>query len=147
LRTIQVVLALLLAATACGKLLDLPGFVAVLDTYAALPETWLSPVALAVIAVEVVLAALFFLRVRPRATALACALLHVAYAAWAAAALARGLRLANCGCFGVFLPRPLTWLTVGEDLIATAVSLVLWRLLRAPAAAAGQPAPARLDHL
>lgn len=131
LRGLQLVLALLLAATAVGKLLDVPGFVAVLRTYEALHETLLWPTAIGVIAVEVVVAALLVLRVRPAATALCCALLHVAYAAWAVIALLRGLQLANCGCFGVFLARPLTWSTPIEDGVVVVVSLLLWRALRA----------------
>jgi hypothetical protein len=37
----------------------------------------------------------------------------------------RGLRLANCGCFGVFLPRPLGWSTVIEDLVMAGVCAAL----------------------
>ena len=54
--------------------------------------------------------------------------MHLVYAGWAASALARGLRLENCGCFGVFLPTPLTWRTVVEDLVMVALSLGLLRV-------------------
>lgn len=125
----QVLLALLLAATALGKLLDMPGFVAVLATYRALAPGLEWPVAVFVVVAEVVLVVLFLARFWEAATALACALLHVAYAAWAAIALVRGIDVPNCGCFGVFLARPLTVSTVVEDTAVTCFSLVLWRLL------------------
>lgn len=132
-RTLQVLLALLLCATAVGKVLDVPGFVAVIRTYEALPEFALWPVAVGMIAIEATLALLLALAVKPRRTATACALLHVAFATWAVIALVRGLHVPNCGCFGVFLVRPLTWSTVCEDGVVVAVSLLLWRLVRPPA--------------
>ena len=37
--------------------------------------------------------------------------------------LLRGVKLANCGCFGVFLARPLRWTSPLEDLGLVAVTL------------------------
>lgn len=127
---LQWLLALLLAATAIGKLLDIKGFVDILRTYEALHAGMLWPTALGIIGIELVLVGLLLGRVRQASTALACALLHVGYATWAAIALMRGLDIPNCGCFGVFLVRPLTWITVVEDGVVVASSLLLWRLLR-----------------
>ncbi|MBC8645596.1 MAG: hypothetical protein H7X85_00410, partial [Thermoanaerobaculia bacterium] len=45
----------------------------------------------------------------------------------------RGIAVPNCGCFGVFLARPLTWGTVLEDGGMVAASLALAALARPPA--------------
>jgi hypothetical protein len=58
--------------------------------------------------------------------------MHLLYAAWSAAVL-RGLKLANCGCFGVSFARPLGWSTVVEDGGMTVLSLALYALARRPA--------------
>jgi hypothetical protein len=55
-------------------------------------------------------------------------LFQVGYGALAAMTLRRGIALDNCGCFGVFLARPLRWTTVLEDAALAAISaLCLWR--------------------
>ena len=123
-------IAAVLAATAVGKLLDLPGFVEVLRTYRALPEIGLWPVAIGMPAVELVVAVWLLTGRRPAAAALASAGLHAAYAVWSAIAVLRGLKLANCGCFGVFLKRPLGWHTVVEDAGMVGLSLTLAALAR-----------------
>jgi hypothetical protein len=82
------------------------------------------------IAVEFVLAVYLWRRLRPVHTARTCALLHIGFAAWAAIALLRGLHIPNCGCFGVFLARPLGWYTVLEDGVVVCVSLLLAWLVR-----------------
>ncbi len=125
---LRVVLGLVLLATAAGKLLDVRGFAAVLGTYQAFPESALVPLALAVPLAELVLAGWLFSGKRLIGAAAGALALHVVYAIWAAAALARGLRLPNCGCFGVFLPRPLGWRTVAEDLVLAGLSAWLLRI-------------------
>jgi hypothetical protein len=40
------------------------------------------------------------------------------------------LKLSNCGCFGVFLARPLDWGTVVEDGVMAALSAALLLLAR-----------------
>ena len=54
--------------------------------------------------------------------------LHSAFIAWSVLALLRGLNLPNCGCFGVFLARPLTWATPVEDAVIVAVSFAIYAL-------------------
>jgi hypothetical protein len=117
-----------LAATGLGKLLDVPGFARVLGTYHALPEAALLPAAAVITSSELLLAAWLFSGRGLAAAAVASTAMHLAYAAWSASALARGLELPNCGCFGVFLARPLTPLTIAEDVGMTALSATLWRL-------------------
>ncbi len=128
----------ILLATAVGKFLDIPGFAVVLTTYQAFPEWSLFPLAVAVPAAELLLAAWLFSERNLFSAALAAAAMHAAYGAWAAITLARGLDLPNCGCFGVFLRRPLTWSTVLEDSVMVAASISLFLLSREQ-----RPAPGR----
>ena len=127
---LRAVIGSLLLATAVGKLLDVPGFVAVLGSYRVLSQGVLAPAALAVIGAEVLLGLWLLSGRRLAGAALASGGLHLAYSVWAAAALARGLALPNCGCFGVFLPRPLSRSTVVEDLGMAGASLALYGLSR-----------------
>lgn len=129
----RLLIAALLLATAAGKLLDLSGFAAVLATYRALPEESLLPLAVLIPLLEVALAAWLLTGRRLRSAALASAAMHAAYGTWAGVTLARGIAVPNCGCFGVFLARPLTWGTVLEDGVMVAASLALAALARPPA--------------
>ena len=54
--------------------------------------------------------------------------------AWAAIALARGIPIGNCGCFGVFRERPLAPTTLLEDAALIALSLLLARVAVGPEA-------------
>ncbi len=123
-------IAVILLATAAGKLLDLRGFAEVLRTYEAFPDGALSPLALAVPMAELALAIWLFSGRGLFSAGLAGGALHLAYALWSAVSVLRGLKLANCGCFGVFLKRPLEWSTVIEDLVMTGLSLTLSALSR-----------------
>ncbi len=126
---LRLFLGLVLLATAAGKLLDIEGFARVLATYEAIPEAALRPLAVAVPLVELAIA-IGLLSGRLLVAAAGAALaLHAVYTVWAAAALLRGLQIPNCGCFGVFLPRPLGWRTVFEDLVL--VGLSAWLLVLA----------------
>jgi hypothetical protein len=120
----------ILLATAVGKLLDVPGFARVLGDYRAFPPGALVPIAVAVPLAELALAVWLFSGRKLAAAAIVSALMHGLYAAWSAAAVLRGLKLPNCGCFGVFLVRPLGWSTVVEDLVMVGASLGLWVLVR-----------------
>jgi len=123
-------IGLILLATAVGKFLDIPGFAAVLATYEAFPEWSLFPLAVTAPAAELLLAGWLFSGRKLFGAALVSAAMHAAYGAWAAITLARGLDLPNCGCFGIFLVRPLTWSTVLEDSAVVAASLALFLLSR-----------------
>ena len=132
-RTCQWFVGLVLLSTGLGKLLDVPGFMGVIHTYQFFPA-WAEPaVAVAFVVAELRLAE-WILRGRGVAgwglarAGLASTVLHVCFTGWATLSLLRGLKIDNCGCFGVFLARPLTWGTVLEDVFMTGVSLALWRL-------------------
>jgi uncharacterized membrane protein YphA (DoxX/SURF4 family) len=126
---LRLLLGFLLLATAAGKLADLRGFARVLASYEAFPPRTLIPIAAAVALLELAIGAWLLWGRALGASAATAAALHVVYAGWAAATLLRGLRPANCGCFGVFYPRPLGWHTVVEDLVVAA--LATWLALRA----------------
>lgn len=107
---------LLMAATGIAKLLDMPGFITVVDSYRSLPAILLAPAAWALMLTELALAAWLLWGRYLRHAALLIVLMHFMYLIWLLMALARGLELENCGCFGVYLARPLTWFTPLEDL-------------------------------
>jgi hypothetical protein len=127
---LRLFIGLVLLLTAAGKLLDVPGFAGVLRTYETFPEAALGPLALAVPLAELALALWLFSGRRLAGAASAALGLHAFYGAWAAASILRGLRVPNCGCFGVFLPRPLGWRTVAEDLVMVGLSAWLFVLAR-----------------
>ena len=120
-------LASILLATGLGKALDVPGFAAIVAQYDALPARLALPAALTLIAIELGLSAWLASAVSRRRAGLASAALHACYAAWSGLALARGLDIPNCGCFGVFLARPLTPVTLAEDAALVALSLIAAR--------------------
>src|SRR5215470_16426965 len=129
-RILRFLIGAVLFATAVGKLLDVPGFARVLGTYEAFAHGALLPIAIAVPVAELVLAFWLFSGRNLAAAALVSTAMHFLYACWSAVSVLRGLKLANCGCFGVFLARPLGWSTVFEDLVLVAASLGLWMLAR-----------------
>lgn len=114
-------LAAVLLATATGKLLDIRGFAAIVATYRVLPEALAFPAGLALALTELGLSAWLASGVRLRWAALAAVVLHLGFFVWSSIALARGLDLPNCGCFGVFWARPLNWQALAED-----AALITW---------------------
>ena len=122
---LRVLVGAVLLATGVGKLLDVPGFARVLAPYEVFPDALLVPVAAAVTAAEILLAFWLLSGRRPFAAAVAALAMHLVYAGWSAAGVLRGLKLPNCGCFGVFWPRPLGWSTVFEDVVVASLCVVL----------------------
>jgi hypothetical protein len=120
---------LLLAASAMGKLADMPGFYAVIKSYALLPEALIPVSAWALALTELGVALWLAMGSRAYVAALIVIALHVIYLVWLSIALARGLNIPNCGCFGVYWARPLTWFTLLEDLILLTLAIVMWRSL------------------
>ena len=137
---LRLVIGGVVLAAGLGKALDLAGFVPVLASYRLVPPAGRWPAAVGVTAAEVLIG-LWVLSGRSLSlAALAATAMHLGYAAIMATALARGLDIPNCGCFGVFLARPLRWFSPLEDLVAAALSLALYRLA---AGARVSAAPAR----
>lgn len=118
---------LLLGASAVGKLVDMPGFHAIVRTYQALPEGSIPSAAWSLTIAELALALWLLVGKWLRQAALTTCAIHIFYFVWLSVALLRGLDLANCGCFGVYWPRPLRWSTLLEDLLLLALAFRLWR--------------------
>jgi hypothetical protein len=119
-------LVMVFLATAIGKLLDNRGFAEVLGQYRLFPAASLLPLGLFFSLVE--LAVAFGLAHGPtlRMAAVAAGLLMLGNAAVLALTLARGIALENCGCFGVFLARPLApWSPLEDVALAGLAGLVL----------------------
>jgi Methylamine utilisation protein MauE len=121
-RTFQIFIALVLLSTALGKLLDIPGFAEVVGTYQFFPRWAYLPVAVVIPLAEVFLGVWLLSGRALWLSGLASVGMHAAYMGWSSLAMLRGLHLSNCGCFGVFLSRPLSAATVIEDLVMVAVS-------------------------
>ena len=124
---LRIGLGLLILGTGVGKALDLVGFVRVMETYHLLPPALFYPVAIAVTASELALGIWLLSGRRLAPAALAAIGVNLGYAALMALTLARGLDLKNCGCFGIFLARPLRWFSPLEDLALAGLSWLLYR--------------------
>jgi hypothetical protein len=118
---------LLLVASSIGKLADMPGFYTVIKSYALLPEAVIPISAWALAIFEFILAIWLATAKRVDVAALVAIALHFVYLIWLMIALARGLDIPNCGCFGIYWARPLTWFTPVEDFILLALAIVMWR--------------------
>lgn len=119
----------LFTAMAAFQLADLPGFVGVLEAFqlGGSGTAWMLAVAL--LAGELV-SGLWLLTMPgaiPVVPAIVFALTSVLWSALAAQAFARGLTLANCGCFGVYLAQPLRWWVLLQDAALLGYSAVLLR--------------------
>jgi hypothetical protein len=121
----------LLAVSGIAKLADMPGFYDIVKTYDLLPAATVPVAAHALALFELGLAAWLAsedaARKSARYAAAAVIALHAVYLGWLLVALARGLHIANCGCFGVYWRRPLNWFTPLEDLILLILAILLWR--------------------
>jgi Methylamine utilisation protein MauE len=121
---------LLLAASSIGKLADMLGFYALIKSYALLPEAVIPISAWTLAIFESALAIWLAIGKRVEVAAVSVIALHFVYLIWLAIALVRGLNIPNCGCFGIYWVRPLTWFTLLEDLILLALAIVLWRSVK-----------------
>lgn len=123
-------IASVLLLTGIGKLLDVPGFIQVIDTYKIIP-TFLQPaVAVSMVLVELKIAENLFRKINLKINALAATALHICFTLLATLTLLRGIDVPNCGCFGVFWARPLTFITVAEDIFMVGVCVLLLKILQ-----------------
>lgn len=118
--------------SAFAKALDVSGFSEVLRTYRAFPDTTLFPLALTITTLELGLGVWILWGHRLQTSATAAAIVNVGYAGWMVLTLLRGLTIPNCGCFGVFLARPVTWASPLEDLVFAGLCLILRYLAGSP---------------
>ena len=85
----------------------------------------LYPVALGMIAAELILSFWLFSGRIIFWAAFSSLGLHTVFTLWASVTVMRGLDIPNCGCFGVFFARPLDGWTILEDLAMVAFSGLL----------------------
>jgi Methylamine utilisation protein MauE len=102
----------------------------VLRGYRFFPVPLLWPVAVAITSVELLLAGWLLWGRALRQAAQAATALHLFYAAWAVFMLLRDKPILNCGCFGSFIARPLSWTTVAENMVLADLCLALYALCR-----------------
>jgi uncharacterized membrane protein YphA (DoxX/SURF4 family) len=126
--SLRIFFAVLLMASAIGKLLDMPGFYTVVASYDLLPVAMIPAAAWMLTALELTLGIWVAVGAYLARAAILVATLHVMYFGWLGVALARGLSIPNCGCFGVYWPRPLTVFTLIEDAVLLMLAAALWRL-------------------
>jgi len=117
-------LAAVFWATGLGKALDMPGFARVLTTFAAFPAGSEGVLAVAITLAELALAVALLVPGWQRPAAGLAVLFLLGNAALLSVTLLRGIDLANCGCFGVFLARPLRPWTPLEDLALAGLALM-----------------------
>lgn len=124
---LRVLLGLFLLASAIGKLLDVSGFVAIIKTYeVGLPLTlrWISAIGL--IIAETMIGFWILSGWQTGRGALGSVFLNCGYLIFLSITLMRGIDVPNCGCFGVFLSRPLTLTTLIEDFVLILLSGCLY---------------------
>ena len=76
--------------------------------------------------VELKIAENLFLKIN----AIAATALHIWFTLLATLTLLRGIKVPNCGCLGVFWARPLTFITVAEDVFMVGVCVLLLKILQ-----------------
>jgi len=119
---------LLLAAI--GKLLDNRHFAEILAQWRLFPPWSLLTLGVAMSLSELLLALWLFSGWRLADAALLAVLFHFAYAIATVITVLRGIRLPDCGCFGIFFPHPLDWMMVFQDAALAALCVGLYLLAR-----------------
>lgn len=123
--------AILVLASSTGKLLDNRGFADVILTYQfGFPHSFAMGLGLAVSLFELFLGIFIILEKNQVRNAILLTLMHFGYVGLATISNIRGLELQNCGCFGVFWGRPLTWWTVVEDIALMALSFLFYLICK-----------------
>jgi hypothetical protein len=88
-----------------------------------------------------------WLLARPRSAGLVPVWLYLAVALlWTGLGLQgvlRGLEVANCGCFGLFLTQRLSWFVLAQDGLLLLYGYLMVRSARRARGVAADPAPAR----
>lgn len=119
---------LLLAAI--GKLLDNRHFAEILAQWQLFPHWSLLGLGVLLSLSELLLAAWLFSGWRLAEAALLAFLFHVAYVLGTLVTVLRGIRLPDCGCFGILFAHPLDWIMVFEDALLAALCVALYLLAR-----------------
>ena len=117
-----------LVSTGIGKAFDLPGFVDVVAAYELLPTWGNRGVAFTLPFVELATGLALLLGFRLRLAAASAVAIHAMLVGVVVTTLLRGVPVENCGCFGVFLARPLGVQTLVEDVVMLGLSVLAWHL-------------------
>ena len=126
-----IILGVLIAGAGIGKLLDVAGFVSVIRTYQLHLPTWLLwVIAIGVSIFELALGLSILSGYHIKTAAIWSMVMHSGYFVLLTTSLLRGLHLENCGCFGVFFARPLTWYSPLEDVVLIIMSYGLFILAK-----------------
>jgi hypothetical protein len=125
---LRIILGLILAAAATAKFLNMPGFVAILHSYGIFPSGTHLPAAIVIVSVELLVGGWLIWGRRLERAAYASFGLHVMYACFVGFMLLRNKPILNCGCFGSYFARPLSWTTFAQNLVLASLSLWLTRL-------------------
>ncbi len=121
----RVFVGLVLVSTGIGKGLDMLGFVAILDGYQLQPH-WASVfLAYTLPFIEFGIGISLLMAFHRVTTAWLAVGFHILMLSVVVITLMRGIELENCGCFGVFLARPLTPITAIEDVVMLVMSLLV----------------------
>ncbi len=118
----RVFVGLVLLATGTGKLLDMAGFVTVLDAYRLMPYWMNTALAYTLPFIELLIGCSLVVKANPSREAWGAIVLHLLMLTAVSITLQRGIPVDNCGCFGVFFARPLTIQTLFEDLFMLLMS-------------------------
>ena len=105
-------------------------FAAILEAYKLFPSAALTPLALGLPYVEMWVGLFVLSGLYTRYAALIAAILSTAFLSAVGSALARGLDLASCGCFGPDTLKPQHTLAI--DVVLLALSLVIVKLGKLP---------------
>ena len=125
---------LLLAAI--GKLLDNRHFADILAQWRFLPNWSLLGFGVLLSPSELLLALWLLSGLHLAAAALLAVLFHVSYVLGTLITMLRGIRLPDCGCFGILFPHPLDWMMVFQDAALAVLCLALYLLARSKRATA-----------
>jgi hypothetical protein len=123
--TVVVLLAGVFGAAGTTKLRALDAFVGVVHNYRVVPEALERPVAYALPAIELTIAAGVLLPAGRAPAAISAAVLLALFAAAMAVNLARGRRDIDCGCFMTVLRQRLSWPLVLRNLLLAALALLV----------------------
>lgn len=127
---IIVLIAGTLLLAAIGKLLDNRYFAEILAQWRLFPSWSLLGFGVLLSLSELLLALWLFSGWRLAEAALFAVLFHVAYVIGTLITVLRGIRLPDCGCFGVLFAHPLGWRMVWQDTFLAVLCLVLYVLAR-----------------
>ena len=125
---------LLLAAI--GKLLDNRYFAEILSQWRLFPSWSLLGFGVLLSLSELLLALWLFSGWRLAEAALLAVLFHLSYVLGTLITVLRGIRLPDCGCFGILFPHPLDWMMVFQDTALAVLCLGLYLLARSKRATA-----------